>query len=160
VMRGLDQLVVGRTVIMISHRLSTLGNVDEIIVLKDGQIAERGGYRELKKLGGIFAALLEEQNRYNLEKVGAQSILRSAFVPLPVSDELWQARPAPVAQQNRPASPRPSPRQATLPAAPVRGGFPHDNGDVVGQSPRRARVRIEINGRVTGVHQLDKPVLT
>ena len=39
VLRAIDKLVVGRTVLMISHRLSTLGNVDEIIVLKDGQIA-------------------------------------------------------------------------------------------------------------------------
>jgi ATP-binding cassette subfamily B protein len=161
VMRGLDQLVAGRTVIMISHRLSTLGNVDEIIVLKDGQIAERGGYRELKKQGGIFAALLAEQNRYNLEKVGAQSILRSAFVPLPVGDELRPARPTPVPQQNRPVSPTPSPRRAALPAAPVRGGSPGgDKGDGVRQSPQRARVRIEIDGRVTDVYQLDKPVLT
>src|SRR5207302_2011621 len=73
VMRALDQLVVGRTVLMISHRLSTLGNVDEIIVLKDGHIAERGSYKELKKRGGIFASLLEEQNRYNLEKLEEQS---------------------------------------------------------------------------------------
>src|SRR5205807_3732750 len=49
VMRALNELVVGRTVMMISHRLSTLGKVDEIIVLKDGQVAERGSYKELKK---------------------------------------------------------------------------------------------------------------
>ena len=95
VMRALNELVVGRTVIMISHRLSTLGNVDEIIVLKDGQIAERGSYTELKKRGGVFATLLEEQNRYNLErieeqsrrnleKIGDKSILRSAYLPLQV----------------------------------------------------------------------------
>src|SRR5215472_3271572 len=69
VMRALDQLIVGRTVIMISHRLSTPGNVDEIIVLKEGQIAERGTYKELRRKGGVFAALLEEQNRYNQEKI-------------------------------------------------------------------------------------------
>ncbi len=158
VMRGLDQLVAGRTVIMISHRLSTLGNVDEIIVLKDGQIAERGTYTDLKKRGGVFAALLEEQNRYNLEKIGEKSILRSAFVPLPVGDERWQVRPVPVAQQNWPASPSPSPRPAALPVAPVRGGSP--GGDGAGQPPQRARVRIEVDGKVTGVRQLDKPVLT
>src|SRR5207249_8873918 len=48
VMRAVDTLVVGRTVIVISHRLSTLGNVDEIVVLSDGRIIERGNYRELK----------------------------------------------------------------------------------------------------------------
>ncbi len=40
VMNALDKLVVGRTVLMISHRLSTLGSVDEIIVLKEGLIVE------------------------------------------------------------------------------------------------------------------------
>src|SRR5207302_4385727 len=47
VMRAVDTLIVGRTVIVISHRLSTLGNVDEIVVLSDGRIIERGSYREL-----------------------------------------------------------------------------------------------------------------
>src|SRR5256886_9210989 len=62
VMHALDQLVVNRTVIVISHRLSTLGNVDEILVLKQGLIVERGSYQDLKQLGGIFANLLAEQN--------------------------------------------------------------------------------------------------
>src|SRR2546423_12685866 len=79
VMHALDKLVVGRTVLMISHRLSTLGNVDDIVVLKDGQIAERGSFKELKRQGGIFAGLLEEQNRYNIERIGDKSIIRSAF---------------------------------------------------------------------------------
>ena len=94
VMRAVDRLIVGRTVIVISHRLSTLGNVDEIVVLSDGRIIERGSYRELKRQGGVFAGLLEEQNRYSAERIGEQSILRSSFVPLPVGDEPLQARPA------------------------------------------------------------------
>ena len=68
VMRALDTLIVGRTVLVISHRLSTLGNVDEIIVLKAGQIVEKGSFKELKRLGGVFAGLLEEQNRYNMDR--------------------------------------------------------------------------------------------
>src|SRR5579859_2622315 len=55
VMHALDTLVKGRTVLMISHRLSTLGNVDEIIVLKDGRIVEQGTFKELKRKGGIFS---------------------------------------------------------------------------------------------------------
>ena len=70
VLRAIDKLVVGRTVLMISHRLSTLGNVDEIIVLKDGQIAEKGTYQELKRQNGVFAGLLKEQNRYNVDYQG------------------------------------------------------------------------------------------
>ena len=76
VTRALDQLIINRTVLLISHRLSTLGNVDEIIVLKDGNIVERGTFQELKTLGGVFAGFLEEQNRYTKERKGAQSIMR------------------------------------------------------------------------------------
>jgi ABC-type multidrug transport system ATPase subunit len=67
-MRALETLIVGRTVLMISHRLSTLGHVDEIIVLHKGRIAEHGTYEELKGAGGAFAYLLAEQNRYNLDR--------------------------------------------------------------------------------------------
>ena len=166
VMRAVDRLIVGRTVIVISHRLSTLGNVDEIIVLSDGRIIERGSYRELKRQGGVFAGLLEEQNRYSAERIGEQSILRSSFVPLPVGDEPWQARPAAVAQQNIPAVPAPhswsaaAPRPTPLPVEPVRVGSPAGNGDRTRQTPQLARVRIEVDGQVIGVRQLDKPLLT
>ena len=100
VMRALDTLVVGRTVLVISHRLSTLGNVDEIIVLGDGRIIEKGTYKELKRTKGVFAGLLDEQNRYSAERIGEQSVLRSAFAPLPIGDEPWQARPALASQSN------------------------------------------------------------
>lgn len=83
VTRALDQLVVGRTVLVISHRLSTLGNVDEIIVLKDGTIAERGTFQELKRLGGIFSGFLAEQNRYNVDRESSMSILRPATMRVP-----------------------------------------------------------------------------
>ena len=76
VTRALDQLVVGRTVLVVSHRLSTLGNVNEIIVLKDGRVAERGTFQELKRLGGLFSGFLAEQNRYNLDRVENESIVR------------------------------------------------------------------------------------
>ncbi len=76
VTRALDQLVVDRTVLVVSHRLSTLGNVDEIIVLKDGRIAERGSFQELKRLGGLFSGFLAEQNRYNVDRAENESIVR------------------------------------------------------------------------------------
>ncbi|MEU1628167.1 ABC transporter ATP-binding protein [Streptomyces sp. NPDC020096] len=67
VLRALERLTRGRTVIVISHRLSTLGQVDEIAVLQAGRIAERGTYRQLQAQGGPFARLLTEQNRYAAE---------------------------------------------------------------------------------------------
>ena len=76
VTRALDQLVVDRTVLVVSHRLNTLGNVDEIIVLKDGRIAERGSFQELKRLGGLFSGFLAEQNRYNVDRAENESIVR------------------------------------------------------------------------------------
>ena len=156
VMRAVDSLVVGRTVIVISHRLSTLGNVDEIVVLSDGRIIERGNYKELKRLGGVFAGLLEEQNRYSAERVGDQSILRPSFVPLPVGDDPWRQRPAAVMQQNAPVAAS----AQNAPIATVKAGYYGGNGDGASPSPQHARVRIEVDGQVIGVRQLDKPLMT
>ncbi len=56
VMHALNNLIVGRTVIMISHRLSTLGNVEEIVVLKEGRIAEQGSFKELETARRCFCS--------------------------------------------------------------------------------------------------------
>jgi ABC-type multidrug transport system ATPase subunit len=154
VMHALDKLIVGRTVLTISHRLSTLGNVDEIIVLKDGRIAERGTFQELKRLGGVFASLLEEQNRYNLEKAGEKSIIRSAYVFPPREYDQRQV-PAPVAAYNRaPDSPLPtSPSQASL-------RYDGQTQYQKGAAAPAASVQIEVDGKVIGERRLDKPLLT
>jgi ABC-type multidrug transport system ATPase subunit len=65
VMRAIDTLIAGRTVVMISHRLSTLGHADEIIVLAEGEVAERGSFSELERAQGIFARMLAEQYQYS-----------------------------------------------------------------------------------------------
>jgi len=170
VMRALDALVVGRTVIVISHRLSTLGNVDEIVVLSAGRIIERGTYKELKRLGGAFTHMLEEQNRYSAEKAGDKSILRSAFVPLSLGDEQRPVRPAaPAAPQQWPAPSPPisspvaqqgwAPVQPPAPV-PVAGGPFRADGDGNRQTPALAYVKIELDGKIIGERLLDKPVLT
>jgi ATP-binding cassette subfamily B protein len=64
VLRALEHLTRNRTVVIISHRLSTLGQVDEIAVLQAGRIAERGSYQQLRTAGGPFARMLAEQYRY------------------------------------------------------------------------------------------------
>ena len=51
----------GRTTLVIAHRLSTVVDADEIIVLVDGQIAERGSHRDLLAQGGVFARMWELQ---------------------------------------------------------------------------------------------------
>jgi subfamily B ATP-binding cassette protein MsbA len=57
VMEGLDRLMKGRTVVTITHRLSTIRNADKIIVLHNGIVAEQGTHDELLALGGIYADL-------------------------------------------------------------------------------------------------------
>jgi ABC-type multidrug transport system fused ATPase/permease subunit len=68
VMNAIDRMINGRTVIMISHRLSTLGHVDWIAVLDDGRLVEQGDFAALRSAGGIFARLFEEQYRYSPEQ--------------------------------------------------------------------------------------------
>ncbi len=62
--RALDQLIKGghQTIIVIAHRLSTIRDADEIIVIKKGEIAERGSHDELVKHGnGVYKKLVERQ---------------------------------------------------------------------------------------------------
>ena len=56
-MEGLDRLMKGRTVIMITHRLHTIRTADTIVVLHQGGVAEQGSHEDLLVLGGIYAGL-------------------------------------------------------------------------------------------------------
>jgi ATP-binding cassette subfamily C protein CydC len=56
-MRALDRLMAGRTVLLITHRLVGLEVMDEILVLDRGRVAERGSHHELLTAGGIYAGM-------------------------------------------------------------------------------------------------------
>ncbi len=58
---ALDLVSRGRTTLVIAHRLSTVISADEIIVLQDGQIAERGRHADLLAAGGLYAAMWDRQ---------------------------------------------------------------------------------------------------
>jgi len=61
ILRQLTRVMAGRTTILISHRVSTIQNADEIVVLHDGEIVERGAHAELLALNGYYTELYNKQ---------------------------------------------------------------------------------------------------
>ena len=61
VQKALANLMTGRTVIVIAHRLSTVRKADKIVVLEGGMIRETGTHEELLRRGGIYQRLYELQ---------------------------------------------------------------------------------------------------
>lgn len=61
IQKAMDKLMKGRTTFVIAHRLSTIKNADLILVLKDGDIVEKGKHDDLLKQGGFYAELYNSQ---------------------------------------------------------------------------------------------------
>jgi len=61
IMENLDEFFNGRTVIVVAHRLSTVKNADQIVVLDKGKIVERGTHKELTKTKGAYYNLVKNQ---------------------------------------------------------------------------------------------------
>ena len=57
VQSALDNAMIGRTTIIIAHRMSTIEKCDKIFVLENGKVKEEGGFQELKNAGEYFAHL-------------------------------------------------------------------------------------------------------
>ena len=71
VQKAFEELSVGKTLIMIAHRLTTVADADRIFVLKDGTCAEAGSHKELMEKGGLYKEMFEEYTRSIEWKVGA-----------------------------------------------------------------------------------------
>nr|WP_153540730.1 ABC transporter ATP-binding protein [Actinomadura macrotermitis] len=74
VQRALKTALAGRTSLVIAHRLSTIREADQILVVEDGRIAERGTHEELLLAGGLYAELYRTQfSRQNREEAATEA---------------------------------------------------------------------------------------
>ena len=58
IQQAMEELMKSHTIMIVAHRLSTIKNVDRIMVFKDGEVVEEGSYDELANKGGAFTELL------------------------------------------------------------------------------------------------------
>ena len=61
VQRALDETMADRTSLVIAHRLSTIRNADQILVINEGRVVQRGTHEELLEIGGLYRDLYEKQ---------------------------------------------------------------------------------------------------
>ena len=66
---AIEELTKNKTIIMIAHRLSTIRNADEILVLNNGKIEQRGNHEELMKQGGLYKTLISMKNKATIWKI-------------------------------------------------------------------------------------------
>ena len=66
---AIEELTKNKTIIMIAHRLSTIRNADQILVLNNGKIEQRGNHEELIKQGGLYKTLINMKNKATIWKI-------------------------------------------------------------------------------------------
>jgi ATP-binding cassette subfamily B multidrug efflux pump len=86
IQQAFEKLLEGRTSFVIAHRLSTIRNADLVLLLKDGQIIERGTHQELLAQGGAYYDLYMSQFRVQDEQAEASPNGKSAAQPEPSAD--------------------------------------------------------------------------
>ncbi|CAM8980368.1 unnamed protein product [Rhodiola kirilowii] len=77
VQEALDRLMVGRTTVVVAHRLSTIRNVDSIAVIQQGQVVETGTHEELISRAGAYASLIRFQEIVRNREFSSASTHRS-----------------------------------------------------------------------------------
>jgi ABC-type methionine transport system ATPase subunit len=77
VQEALDRLMVGRTSVVVAHRLSTIADSDQIVVVQNGRIVERGTHGELIRMNGVYKRLGRRQFGLNRAADAPQSGLAS-----------------------------------------------------------------------------------
>ncbi len=95
IQEAIDPLVGSCTSILIAHRLSTILSADEIIVLKDGEIVERGVHKELVKAGGVYTELYETQFKVKAveEAEEKETAEKETKEEEPLGEILWEDDP-------------------------------------------------------------------
>ena len=78
---AMESVMEGRTTFVIAHRLSTVHRADMIVVMKDGQIAERGTHRELLESDGLYKEI------YDLQLRPQEEVMREIESPIPVGND-------------------------------------------------------------------------
>jgi ATP-binding cassette subfamily B protein/subfamily B ATP-binding cassette protein MsbA len=68
IQEALERLTANRTSIVIAHRLSTIRKADQILVLRHGQILERGTHEELLANGGLYSRLARIQGTHFIDE--------------------------------------------------------------------------------------------
>ena len=66
---AIEELTKNKTIIMIAHRLSTIRNADQILVLNNGKIEQRGNHEGLMKQGGLYKTLISMRNKATIWKI-------------------------------------------------------------------------------------------
>lgn len=66
---AIEELTKNKTIIMIAHRLSTIRNADQILVLNNGKIEQRGNHEGLMKQGGLYKTLISMKNKATVWKI-------------------------------------------------------------------------------------------
>ena len=68
IQEALERLMANRTSFVIAHRLSTIRNATQILVIRDGRIAEQGNHEELMERDGLYAKLARIQDSTFIEE--------------------------------------------------------------------------------------------